>query len=83
VLNSPLLASPPELGRRVSLFRLLVGRTPAGIAAAEEASDPQTKHVCEGILATQQQLGNRLLPYLPQVTREYMRRDAADVAAKR
>jgi ferritin-like metal-binding protein YciE len=53
------------------------------IAAAEEASDPETKRVCEGILANQQQLAERLLPYIPQVTCEYMRRDAAEVAAKR
>lgn len=53
------------------------------IAATEEANDPQTKHVCEGILSTEQQLADRLLPYIPQVTREYMRRDAAEVTAKR
>jgi ferritin-like metal-binding protein YciE len=53
------------------------------IAAAEEANDPETKRVCEGILATDQQLAERLLAYIPQVTREYMRRDAAELAAKR
>jgi ferritin-like metal-binding protein YciE len=53
------------------------------IAAAEEAGDPETKRVCEGILGTQQQVGDRLLPYIPQVTREYMRRDMAELAAKR
>jgi ferritin-like metal-binding protein YciE len=53
------------------------------IAASEEAGDPETKRVCEEILATDQQLADRLLPYIPEVTREYMRRDAADVAAKR
>ena len=53
------------------------------IAAAEEADDPETKRVCEGILATEQQLAHRLLPYIPQVTHEYMRRDAAELAAKR
>jgi ferritin-like metal-binding protein YciE len=53
------------------------------IAAAEEAGDHETKQVCEGILSTDQQMADRLLPYIPQVTREYMRRDAADVAAKR
>jgi ferritin-like metal-binding protein YciE len=53
------------------------------IAAAEEASDPETKRVCEDILSTDQQLVDRLLPYIPQVTREYMRRDAAKMAAKR
>jgi ferritin-like metal-binding protein YciE len=53
------------------------------IAASEEAGDAETKRVCEGILSTQQQLADRLLPYVPQVTREYMRRDAAEVAAKR
>jgi ferritin-like metal-binding protein YciE len=53
------------------------------IAAAEEAGDPETKRVCEGILSTDQELADRLLPYIPEVTREYMRRDAADVAAKR
>jgi ferritin-like metal-binding protein YciE len=53
------------------------------IVASEEAGDPETKHVCEGILATEQQLADRLLPYIPQVTREYMRRGAAEVAAKR
>jgi ferritin-like metal-binding protein YciE len=53
------------------------------MAAAEEASDPETKRVCEDILSTDQQLVDRLLPYIPQVTREYMRRDAAKMAAKR
>jgi ferritin-like metal-binding protein YciE len=53
------------------------------IAAAEEASDPETKRVCEGILSTDQQMADRLLPYIPQVTREYMRREAAELAAKR
>ena len=53
------------------------------IAAAEEAGDPETKRVCEGILSTDQQLADRLLPYIPQVTHEYMRRDAAELAAKR
>ena len=53
------------------------------IAAAEEASDPETKRVCEGIVSTDQQLVDRLLPYIPQVTREYMQRDAAELAAKR
>ena len=53
------------------------------IAAAEEASDPETKRVCEDILSAHQQLVDRLLPYITQVTREYMRRDAAGLAAKR
>ena len=53
------------------------------IAAAEEAGDHETKRVCEGVLETDQQLADRLLPYIPQVTREFMRRDAADIAAKR
>lgn len=53
------------------------------IAAAEEAGDPETKQVCEGILSTDQQLADRLLPYIPQVTHEYMRRDAAELGAKR
>ena len=53
------------------------------IAASEEANDPETKRVCEEILSTEQQLADRLLPYSPQVTREYMRRDAAEVVAKR
>ena len=53
------------------------------IAAAEEASDPETKQVCEDILSTHQQLVDRLLPYIPQATREYMQRDAAELAAKR
>lgn len=52
-------------------------------AAAEEAGDTETKGVCDGILETYQQQADRLLPYIPQVTREYMRRDAAEVAAKR
>jgi ferritin-like metal-binding protein YciE len=53
------------------------------IAAAEEAGDPETARVCEGILSTEQQLAERLAPYIPQVTKEYMRRDAAEVMAKR
>jgi ferritin-like metal-binding protein YciE len=53
------------------------------IAAAEEANDSETKRVCEEILASEQQLADRLLPYIPQMTREYMRRDAAELAAKR
>jgi ferritin-like metal-binding protein YciE len=53
------------------------------IAAAEEANDQETKRVCEGILSTDQQMSDRLLPYIPQVTREYMRRDAAEVPSKR
>ncbi|MGZ9021383.1 MAG: ferritin-like domain-containing protein [Rhodoplanes sp.] len=53
------------------------------IAAAEEAGDHETKRVCEGMLETDQQLADRLLPYIPQVTREFMRRDAADIVAKR
>ena len=52
------------------------------IAAAEEASDPETKQVCEDF-STDQQLVDRLLPYIPQATREYIRRDAAELAAKR
>jgi ferritin-like metal-binding protein YciE len=53
------------------------------IAAAEEADDQETKRVCEGILSIDQQMADRLLPYIPQVTREYMRRDAAELSAKR
>jgi ferritin-like metal-binding protein YciE len=53
------------------------------IAAAEEANDPETKRVCEEILAAEEQLADRLLPYVSQTTRDYMRRDAAELAAKR
>jgi ferritin-like metal-binding protein YciE len=53
------------------------------IAAAEEANDPETKGVCEGILTTYQQHADRLLPYISQVTHEFMRRDAAEVMSKR
>jgi ferritin-like metal-binding protein YciE len=53
------------------------------IAAAEEANDVETKRVLEGILPAEQELADRLEPYIAQVTREYMRRDAAEVVAKR
>lgn len=53
------------------------------IAAAEEAADQDTKQACEGMLVADQKLADRLLPYISQVTNEYMRREVADVEAKR
>ena len=47
------------------------------IAAAEAANDPDTKQVCEGILATYQQQADRLSPYIGQVTHEFIRREEA------
>lgn len=53
------------------------------VAAAEEAGDSQTAQVCAGIRDAEQKLADRLAPYIPQVTREFMRRDAAEVVAGR
>lgn len=53
------------------------------IAAAEEAGDAETQGVCEGILATQQQQADALLPLIPQVTCVFLRRDAAEMQSKR
>lgn len=46
-------------------------------AAAEEANDVQTAQVCQNIAQAEQALADRLAPYIPQVTKEYLRRDAA------
>lgn len=53
------------------------------IAAAEEVGDSETARMCEGILQTQKQQADQLLPLIPALTRKYMQRDAAEVAAKR
>jgi hypothetical protein len=53
------------------------------IAAAEEVGDSETARMCEGILQTQKQQADQLLPLIPALTRKYMQCDAAEVAAKR
>lgn len=52
-------------------------------AAAEEAGDMQTQRVVEGILQAEQALADRLQPFIAKLTRDYMRRDAAELAASR
>jgi len=47
------------------------------IAAAEEAGDMETKRVCEGILQQEKAMASWLEQHLPELTREFLRRDAA------
>lgn len=47
------------------------------IAAADEAGDIETKRVCEGILQQEKAMASWLEQHLPELTREFLRRDAA------
>ena len=47
------------------------------IAAADEAGDIETKRVCEGILQQEKVMASWLEQHLPELTREFLRRDAA------
>ncbi|NID03410.1 ferritin-like domain-containing protein [Luteibacter jiangsuensis] len=54
------------------------------IAAAETAGDEETKRVCEQILPQEQAMAKWVLEHLPQLTEEFLVRDATpDVEAKR
>ncbi len=52
-------------------------------SAAEAVADSETARVCDTILQQEQELAARLLSLLPQLTRDYMEREAAGAAAKR
>jgi ferritin-like metal-binding protein YciE len=47
------------------------------IAAANEAGDMETKRICEGILQEEKAMASWLAQHLPELTREFLRRDAA------
>lgn len=53
------------------------------IAAADVVGDAETKAVLEQILDEEVAMADWLYDHLPVVTAEFLRRDAADVAAKR
>lgn len=54
------------------------------IATAEEAGDQETKRVCEQNLREEEAMAKWLADHLPEVTRQYLRREAAGHAeAKR
>ncbi|MGZ9189209.1 MAG: ferritin-like domain-containing protein [Nitrospira sp.] len=52
-------------------------------SAAEAVGDTQTAQVLDTIIHEEEELAGRLLAILPQVTREYMDREATGAAAKR
>jgi ferritin-like metal-binding protein YciE len=52
-------------------------------SAAEAVADAETARVCDTIIKEEEELAGRLLTILPQVTREYMDREATGAAAKR
>lgn len=52
-------------------------------SAAEAVGDSQTAQVCESIIKEEEELSRRLLSILPDVTRQYMEREAAGASAKR
>ena len=54
------------------------------IATAEEAGDPETRRVCEEILREEEAMAAWLADHLPEITRQYLHREAAGQAeAKR
>lgn len=52
-------------------------------SAAEAVADSETARVCETIIKEEEKLADKLLAILPEVTREYMDREATGAAAKR
>jgi ferritin-like metal-binding protein YciE len=52
-------------------------------SAAEAVADAETVQVCDTIIKEEEELAGRLLSILPQVTREYMDREATGASAKR
>lgn len=59
----------------ISAYRALV-------AAAQEAGDAETARVCEGILKEEEAMADWLGTHLPDTTRKYLSREAADLTAK-
>jgi ferritin-like metal-binding protein YciE len=53
------------------------------IAAAEEVGDGETARVCSDILRQEEAMASWLERHLPEVTREYLRRERAGEPAKR
>jgi ferritin-like metal-binding protein YciE len=53
------------------------------IAAAEQVGDQQTRSTCEQILRQEEAMASWLSQHLPQVTRQYLERDATGGPAKR
>lgn len=52
------------------------------IAAAAEVGDRDTQRVCEEILKQEEEMGSWLAAHLPEVTQEYLRREATGARAK-
>lgn len=53
------------------------------IAAAEQVGDQQTRDTCEEILRQEEAMASWLEQHLPEVTRQYLQRDATGAQAKR
>lgn len=53
------------------------------IAAAEQVGDQETRSTCEQILRQEEAMASWLSQHLPQVTRQYLERDATGGPAKR
>lgn len=51
-------------------------------AAAAEVGDTETEAVCDGILNEERQMAEWLEQHLPEVTRQYLDREASDMEAK-
>lgn len=60
----------------ISAYRALIG-------AADAAGDPETKRICEEILKEEEAMAAWLAEHLPAVTRRYLERQDAELAAKR
>ena len=62
---------------------LEIGSYRSLIAAAEEVGDSETARVCTEILREEEAMAGWLEQHIPEITREYLRREASGAQAKR